>query len=309
MRLPKAIRNKKSGRRAYVIERGKDGLCYVRFDSFGIGQIIRKVIGLDIAVAEFCSKRDFEGDEMLCSSSLQNQPEIFYHIANSAEEICDRLGVGDVGAMVTVLYDANGRMDHVIPHLIGKSEAGAVLVLFENLKGESFAEMTAREEALRQMGFAVKKVPNYSKDGLKIQKDLHSCAVFALEVLRDCLFDEEFCRSCLDEGAFTLPVSEKLGQSLEFEESFLPHFRARRLFDGRFVADATGRYNLMAWYLGHDYARRINPRHLEFLGEYERGLVSEIERGMRVGGGFAGLMTVDEVLGVVGVENQKNGLG
>ncbi|HLD77280.1 MAG TPA: hypothetical protein VI861_04025, partial [Rickettsiales bacterium] len=271
-----------------LIKQSENKLNYVKFNQAGLQKLLEyynkaKKYNLNIAIKEFTYPYEISNPTQI-SSKIQNSEEVFQAGMKEIEEIHKSLANNQLAGLIFLLKDKKGNMNHAIPYLIAKGANGEkTLILFEDIKGETEDIFRQRmKHIFDEAGYHIKKVPNYSdfvKDteiSLKMQSDYHSCPTFSLDILKNCLRDEKFKKSCFDETYTTKELKGTMGQSPLFEGAFKSAYRAN-IVDNRFQLDDEGKYNLKAWYKSHDYARKINSNHLALLPQQDRDLILAID--------------------------------
>lgn len=239
-------------------------LQYTNFNTLGLQELIRyykeeKNYNLPIILENYLFKTLIQKD--LHKSEYKK---------NKIIELYKSLGNNQLTSFILLSKLSENNLLHATPYIIAKKDDELILVIFED-----------KDQNLKKYFEKIKIVPNYShqKNRLQLQHDDFSCSTFSLDILKNCLLDEEFIESCFSDSPQTKPVKERMGQSSQYEVSFKLPYRA--VFDqesGIFKFDDNGNINLKAWYKGHDYARKINPNHLELLDGYNRDLFLAIDK-------------------------------
>ncbi len=236
--------------------------CYVQFKTLGLQQLLEyykrgKDYDLDIEIIE--SKGPFLTQEARKELEIR---KIFSRLANN-----------QIAGLVFMTIGDEENLIHAIPFLVAKKNDRLRLIKFEKDQ-HIFVKDGEVETAM---------VANYRVDmKYVLQHDIVSCATFSFNTLKNCLLDDDFLKSCLDDTKPTLKVKERMGQSRLYETSFKAAYRASvDEKEHTQFQDDYGAINLKAWFKGHDYARKINPSHLDLLDDYNRKLFLRIDERRR----------------------------
>ncbi len=237
-------------------------MYHVQFKALGLQQLLEyykreKDYDLDITI--------IEKSGAFSSQNAKKELEI--------RNIFSRLGNNQIAGLIFMMNGEEGNLIHATPFLIARKNDKLILIKFEK-DLSIFAKASDIETVM---------VANYHI-GMKyvLQHDIVSCATFSFNTLKNCLLDDDFLKSCLDDAKPTLKVKERMGQSRLYEASFKAAYRAS-VDEKEHIQfqDDYGAINLKAWFKGHDYARKINPSHLDLLDDYNRKLFLRIDERRR----------------------------
>lgn len=232
-----------------------DGLEYVRFKAEGLRKIAKKYKDQKRVQIEV-SEQKIDSDDHFYTRGSNHSPE---SLLQKLQEMARGLRDGESKGLIHLFSNKGGYVMHAAPFLVTKV-AGKVVV--SDFEGHLAGGAGLPSE------FSVKQVSGY-RDA---QKDNHSCTVFAIDTLKNCLMNKGFLAEVAKDGSVLACPKMALGQGRDFAAG-LPQDKKKK-----YVLGGLEGVNRKAIYKGHDYARLINPRHRELLGEETRDVLQFVDQ-------------------------------
>jgi hypothetical protein len=230
-----------------------NNLVYVTLRAEGlrrIAQDYKRRKGVDIEVAEY---RSTSSDYYYTSGSSHQTETVVSEISKSLNSLARGASKG----LVYLIKNAHGYTMHAFPFLLQMGMDGVARVLdFEKKLADVVCDQFLRIEVGGYQG---------------MQKDHHSCTVFAIDTLKNCLTYERFLSQ----------ISTRVHRA-EVPKMFLAQGRdlyGSKLNQEKFTkyVDRTSEINRKALYKGHHYAHFLDATHKRFLDRSTRGIVDEID--------------------------------
>ncbi len=180
------------------------------------------------------------------------------------KEKIDHLQEGEVRGVVFVeKYEQEVGYYHAAPFIIARVQGRTILVNFEPVKNPKILGAANIFKECRKYFY--------------LQKDENSCAIFSINTLKNCLCDSEFLAQLINPEVKILELpKEIMGQGSDYLRALTGEKREKY---GHSIPQLNYKcLNLKAFYKGHDYARRINPFHLDLLSKNTRDLILKIDK-------------------------------
>jgi hypothetical protein len=249
------------------------GLQYVRLREKGLREIAsyyaKKYAEKNLRIDVFAENHPTsEKDSLL----VEERPEKDALI-KKLKEIANTLQNDKVRGLTYLINNKNGDVMHAMPFVVAKGADNAVRII--DFEGYFGADQTISN-------FQIRAVENYNKNNEgRSQSDQHSCTVFAIDTLKNCLIDDAFVRDVSSGSRYKVILNKMiLGQnegyisdlSKEKKEKYI-----RKLVNADDLeAGETKEINLKAFYKGHHYAYLLNEDHINSLDKKTQEAVSEI---------------------------------
>lgn len=180
------------------------------------------------------------------------------------KEKIDHLQEGEVCGIVLVeKYEEVNGYYHASPFIIAKSQGRTILVNFDPVKNPKI--------------FGAADIFKECNEYFYLQKDQNSCATFSINTLKNCLCDSEFLEQIMNPEVKKLKLPKQImGQGSEYLKALTEEKRGEYAHS---IPQLNYKcLNLKAFYKGHDYARKINPSHLDLLDRNSRELILKIDK-------------------------------
>ena len=250
----------------YELWNDPDGLEYVRLKSEGLKEIANHYLergnNIDIRIEEcWLSSKEYS----LREGQFPDQNDFLRSVRNLSETMEN----GEIKGLIYSVENRDEHVMHTIPFAVAKNNDETEIVDFEGwFQGQR-----------KINGINIRQVKNYfAQEGKRAQLDHHSCTVFAIDTLKNCLSSKKFAQDVMTKNGDITLDKMALGQSEKYR---------KKLSDGKvgsyiFYDERGSKHNLKAFYKGHQYAEIINKDHKELLEQNSRTVVGEIYKNRRV---------------------------
>lgn len=173
---------------------------------------------------------------------------------------------------------------HAYPYIVGKKGKDMIELDFTYQPPRELPKGAKDYQRRITPGFPIdikKSVYNFDNRGgyknggqMVFQRDGFSCATIALNTLKNALTSEEFMEEFFGDNFTTLSLRKtKMAQGSEEIKDMSEEDKAKyvREIDGK-------KYNLKAFYKAHYYARLLDPKHMDYLDDFNRQIIEDIDR-------------------------------
>ena len=250
----------------YELWNDPDGLEYVRLKSQGLLEISNHYFergnNIDIRIEErWLNSKEYS----LREGQFPDQNDFLGSMRNLSETMEN----GEIKGLIYSVENRYGHVMHTMPFAVAKKNNGETeIVDFEGWFQDHMAIN----------GINIRQVENYfEQKGKRAQLDHHSCTVFAIDTLKNCLSSKKFAQDVMTENGYITLDKMALGQSKEYREKLSESKKNSYIFHD----DRSSKHNLKAFYKGHQYAEIINEDHKNLLQQNSRRLVDDIDENRR----------------------------
>lgn len=243
-----------------------DGLEYVRLKSQGLLEISNHYFERDNNIYIRIEKCWLNSKEYsLRELPFPDQNDFLRSVRNLSETMEN----GEIKGLIYSVENRDEHVMHTIPFAVAKKNNGETEIV-------DFEGWFQGQRAIK--GINIRQVENYfEQEGKRAQLDHHSCTVFAIDTLKNCLSSKEFAQDVMTENGYITLDKMALGQSEEYRERLSESKKNSYIFHD----DRSSKHNLKAFYKGHQYAEIINADHKNLLQQNSRRLVDDIDENRR----------------------------
>jgi hypothetical protein len=253
------------------------GLQYVRLREKGLKEIAshyaKKYADKNLKIDVFATNHPTsEKDSLLVEERPKKDALI-----KKLKEIANTLENGKVRGLTYLINNKKGDVMHAMPFVVAKGADNAVRIIdFEGYFGTDQTISVIENSQIRG-------VKNYNQNNKgRSQNDHHSCTVFAIDTLKNCLIDDAFVRDVVGSSVHPVILNKMiLGQNEDYisdlsEEKKEKYIRKKLSNRDDLEAGEEKEINLKAFYKGHHYAYLLNEDHINSLDKETQEAVSEI---------------------------------
>ena len=235
-------------------------LEYVRLKSKGLQEISNHYFKRDEKIYIKIAKCRLDSEEYSLKQEQLLDKDPFLQVVNNLSKAMEN---GEIKGLIYSVENRNGHVMHAIPFAVAKNNGETEIIDFEGW----FKEWS------KISGINIRQVENYfEQEDKRAQLDHHSCTVFAIDTLKNCLSSKKFAQDVMNENGDITLDKMALGQSEEYRERLSESKKNSYIFD-----DRGSKHNLKAFYKGHQYAEIINKYHRNLLQEESLVVVEKID--------------------------------
>ena len=240
-------------------------------DKLDLDYITFRSQGLEKVAQFYNEKYHSEGVNIEISKKRNWSKDLTWDIRAQILNAGKSMKLGEAKGFVYVDYAGgfpDSKLEHTRPFILAKDRAGKLIVA-------NF------EEAIDKSMYQVRAVSGY----LGLQRYNKSCGTFAINVIKNCLLDEDFIKQLFDGSNKDLKFSKKVlvQTSAMFDEALNAEKKEKYLFDKDQPAAAGDQINHKAFYKNVDLMRKIvTPTEWsefeKLLSAKSKSIVAEIDR-------------------------------